>query len=145
MTALMTGQRENSVSSGSMRTSFTLLSDGTLTAVTRTWTRVKMKGFTGAVCVVLLDKGKNPIWSSGSQSYGVDGTWVGRSDRTENWRASVPSDILPHVKGYSILQTHNPIWPARVGARIDQFLGWLNSGEGKGTLELIKSLAVMPA
>jgi hypothetical protein len=137
------GNRDDAVANGRMNTSFTLTNNGRLTAVTNTRTGVRLKGFTGAVAIVLLDGNKRPIWASNTQSYGVDGCTIGRCNRNDNWSATVPADIMGRVKGYAIIQQHNPTWLRRLGARGDQFIGWLGSDEGKATVKTIVAIAAM--
>lgn len=137
----ITGDRDDAVASGRMRTSFTLTADGKLTAVTNTRTKVKLKGFTGAASIILVDANRQPIWASSVHSYGVDGCVIGRCNRNDNWSENVPSDIMGRVRGYAILQQHNPTW--RVFGRGEQFLRWLNSSEGKATISTIATIAAM--
>ena len=139
----ITGERDNSVGNGGMRTSFTLNSDGRLTAVTNTRTKVKGAGFTGGVSIILLNGDRQPIWASEVHKYGVDGCLIGTCNRNENWSDSVPPDILRQVRGYAILQQHAPKWLQLVGQRGDQFLRWLNSSEGQGTIKTIVTIAAM--
>jgi outer membrane protein assembly factor BamB len=139
----ITGEKDNSVANGGMRTSFTLNSDGRLTAVTNTRTKVKAAGFTGGVSIILLNADRQPIWASAVHTFGVDGCLIGRCNRNDNWNDSVPPDILPQVRGYTILQQHNPKWPSLVGQKGEQFLRWLNSDEGKATISIIRDIAVM--
>jgi hypothetical protein len=139
----ITGEKDNSVANGGMRTSFTLNSDGRLTAVTNTRTKVKLAGFTGGVSIILLNADRKPIWASAVHRYGVDGCLVGTCNRNENWNDSVPPDILRQVRGYAILQQHDPKWLRLVGQRGEQFLHWLNSDEGKATISTIVTIAAM--
>jgi hypothetical protein len=74
----ITGNRDDAASNGRMSTSFTLTSNGQITAVTNTLTGVRLAGFTGAVSIILLDRNRQPIWTSDTQSYGVDGCTLGR-------------------------------------------------------------------
>jgi hypothetical protein len=50
---------------------------------------------------------------------------------------------MRQVRGYAILQQHDPKWLSLVGQRGDQFLRWLNSGEGKTTISTIVTIATM--
>ncbi len=104
------GSRHDDVAGGHMQTDFTLDAGGTLSAVTRWWTNVKLTGFTGSVSVVLTDEDGKMLWAANPQTHGVDGEWVGDDDRHENWSASVPSAIIDQVRGYAILQQHEPHW-----------------------------------
>ncbi|WP_377476119.1 MAG: AbfB domain-containing protein [Microcoleus anatoxicus] len=137
----ITGDKENGVANGRMRTSFTLNADGSLTAVTNTRTGIKLAGFTGAASVILVDENRQLIWASGVHSYGVDGCFIGRCNRNDNWSENVPPEIMSRVRGYAILQQHNPKW--RVFDRGAQFLRWLNSDEGKATVSTIATIIAM--
>ncbi|XWK87470.1 MAG: hypothetical protein U7127_25260 [Phormidium sp.] len=101
-------QQHNDVGGGHMETSVTVYDTGRLDAVTRTWTNVKMAGFRGGVVVVLLDVNNHRLWASGLRTYGVDGTWIGRSNRTESWSEQVPSEVISRVSGCEIIHQHNP-------------------------------------
>ncbi|MEA5551961.1 hypothetical protein VB713_13500 [Anabaena cylindrica UHCC 0172] len=137
----ITGDRDDAVANGRMRTSFTLTKKGELSAVTNTRTKVKLAGFTGAASIILVDANKRPIWASGVHSYGVDGCLIGKCQRNDNWSENVPSEIMSRVRGYAILQQHNPRW--RVFDRGEQFLRWLGSNEGKATVATIASIVAM--
>ncbi|WP_121970974.1 PQQ-binding-like beta-propeller repeat protein [Leptolyngbya sp. BC1307] len=137
------GSRHDDVAGGHMQTDFSLDVGGTLSAVTRTWTNVKLKGFTGSVAVVLTDGDKKLLWALPPRKYGVDGKLVGDNDRHDNWSETVPSGIINQVRGYAILQQHDPKWLSLAGERAEQFLDWLNSDEGKATIETVATIAVM--
>lgn len=136
------GSRHDDVANGHMQTDFTLDAGGNLNAVTRWWTNVKLKGFTGSVTVVLTDSNRRALWASNPQTHGVDGEWVGDDDRHENWSASVPSNIINEVRGYAILQQHEPKWRFD---KAEQFLSWLGSDEGKQTISTIVVIVAMAA
>ncbi len=137
----ITGDRDDAVASGRMRTSFSLSSNGQLTAVTNTRTKVKLKGFTGSTSIILVDSGKRPIWASGVRSYGVDGCLIKRCNRNDNWSENVPPAIMSQVRGYAILQQHEPRW--RVFDKGQQFITWLGSNEGKATIAAIGAIVAM--
>ena len=133
----ITGDRDDKVANGRMRTSFTLSADGRLTAVTNTRTGVQLAGFTGGTSIILLDGNKQPIWTSRVRRYGVDGCMIGTCNRNDNWSDSVPPDILSQVRGYSIFQQHDSQLLKRFEVRTEQFLRWLRSDEGKATMSAI--------
>ncbi len=89
---------------GHMNSTATIYATGLLNVVTRTWEDTELRGFAGAVAVSVLDQNQNSLWVSATQKYGVDGTWVGTSDRTDNWSDSVPAEILPNVRFVAIIQ-----------------------------------------
>lgn len=117
-------QKDDVVRKGYMETSFALESNGTLNAVTKTWTDVKLAGFTGGVIIALTNADGIQIWTTEEQVYGVDGTRIPRkkSSRTENWQAQVPPEILSATKGYAIIQHHTPR---------NRVLDWASSSEFK--------------
>ena len=121
-------QKNEVVKKGYMETSFNLDSNGNLNAKTKTWTDVRLKGFTGGVLIAFTDLNGAVIWSTEQQQYGVDGTWVGKSSRTENWPAKVPPETLGKIVGYAILQEPTPRGRA---------LDWLRSSEGQATIKSI--------
>jgi hypothetical protein len=126
-TAPIQGVQENEVKrKGYMKTSFNLDSDGNLNAITKTWTNVRLSGFTGGVYIVFVDSSGSAIWSTDQQRYGVDGTAIGNSSRTENWQAKVPPQISSQIKGYAIVQEPTP------RGRILEFL---RSKEGQETIK----------
>ena len=111
---------------GHMETSFDLDSNGNLNARTRTWNDSKFAGFTGGVLIAFTDASESTIWTTEQQRYGVDGKAIGNSDRTENWQAKVPPEILSRISGYAIIQEHTPRGRA---------LDWLRSPEGQETIK----------
>lgn len=119
-------RKDDVVKKGYMETSFDLDSNGNLNARTRTWTDVKLKGFTGGVLIAFTDASGAAIWSTEQQRYGVDGKLIGNSNRTENWQAKVPPEILSRISGYAILQEHTPRGRA---------LDWIRSPEGQETIK----------
>ena len=121
-------QKTDVVKKGYMETSFDLDSNGNLNATTRTWTDVKLKGFTGGVIIAFTDATGSAIWSTEQQRYGVDGKMIGNSNRTENWQATVPPDVLNRIEGYAIIQEHTP--RSRVG-------DWIRSEEAKQIINAI--------
>ena len=58
---------------------------GQLDAVTGTWTGLLARGFTGGVYILLRHGSGAVIGVTGLHTFGVDGRWVGRSNRTDYW------------------------------------------------------------
>jgi hypothetical protein len=104
----LTAERSDNIEGGTMQTKVTLSSSGQITGITRTFTKVNFKGFTGAVRVVLFtDDGRSHV--SQEHSYGVDGDMTGgRSDRTDTWTEQVLAEFASRVRECAILQYHNP-------------------------------------
>jgi hypothetical protein len=95
-------------SGGYMHTDVTVYNSGLLNAVTNTREVTELRGFKGAVAVAVLDQNQAKLWVSPTQLYGVDGKWIGVSDRTENWNANIPKEILPSIRYLAIIQQWNP-------------------------------------
>ena len=95
-------------SGGFMHTDIALYPSGVLNAVTHTWEVTALRGFKGAVAVILLGGNRFTLWVSPTQHYGVDGRWLGTSDRRDNWSASVPPDILDSARYIGIIQQWDP-------------------------------------
>lgn len=103
----LNADRSDNIQGGTMQTSVCLSSSGQLTGITRTFTKVKMIGFNGSVQVVLFtDDGRSYVGQQ--HQYGVDGTWVGRSDRTETWIEQVPVEFASKVTECAIIHSHEP-------------------------------------
>ncbi len=128
-TAPIQGTQENEVKrKGYMNTSFNLDSNGNLNAITKTWTTVRLSGFTGGVSIVFVDASGSAVWSTEQQRYGVDGTVIGNSKRTESWQAKVPPEIRSQIKGYAIVQEPTPR---------GRILEWLRSSQGQATVKAV--------
>ena len=65
---------------------------GHVDATTRTRTITMFGGFHGGVNMVYSDAEGFPVGMSATQRYGVDGTWIGRSDRTDYWSEELSED-----------------------------------------------------
>jgi hypothetical protein len=91
-----------------MDTGATLLGSGELTAVTRTYNITWLSGFTGGVIVTLQDESGVVIAASPLQRYGVDGTALGRSDRTESWSASFSPELVARTRSIAIVHAWVP-------------------------------------
>src|SRR5215831_19264979 len=77
-------------------------------ATTRTRTITMFGGFHGGVNLVYSDAQAFPVGMSETQTYGVDGTWIGRSDRTDYWSQDLPQDWATRVTKITINQFWNP-------------------------------------
>jgi len=73
-----------------------LSANGRLDATQHVFDHSWFKGFNGGAIVSLYDASENEIWSSTSQTHGVDGMYVpfGTSDRYYYWTEQVPQDVL---------------------------------------------------
>src|SRR5687768_15649297 len=79
-----------------MWTQATLHDNRWLTGYTRTASFTMFGGFTGGMFITCVDaNGMIVARTPDTWRWGVDGTWVGRSDRTEPWWNLMPQqDIL---------------------------------------------------
>jgi hypothetical protein len=64
----------------------------TVEPTTRTRTITMFGGFHGGVNMVYSDAAGFPVGMSATQRFGVDGTWIGRSDRTDYWSEELTED-----------------------------------------------------
>jgi hypothetical protein len=129
-----------------MKTTVKLSNTGILRARTRTWTTACADGFTGGVRVVLMTRDFNDLLVTDLHKYGVNGECVpgAASDRTEEWTANVPLDVVNKTAKIAIVHLKKPT------NRVDEFLdnaqkvadilktlseAWTNAsggGEGEG-------------
>lgn len=106
---------------GHMDTSVTIDDQGRMNAVTHIWEDTALRGFHGGAVVVLVDASNHMLWASPTEVLGVDGRWLGVSDRTVNWTATVPGSLLSQARGIAIKQLWDPTDAAGVIAK------WLTS------------------
>jgi len=77
-------------------------------ATTRTRTITMFGGFRGGVNMVYADANGFPVGMSATQAYGVDGTWIGRSDRTDYWSQDLPADWANRTTSLTIFHFWDP-------------------------------------
>jgi hypothetical protein len=110
-------------SGGHMRCTVNIQESGAVDCVIRIWEDTALRGFRGAVAVAVTDQNANPLWVSPTKVYGVDGGMFGTHDRTENWSAQVPTDVLHQIRKVAIIQQWNP------KNAFDDIEAWLNGLE----------------
>jgi hypothetical protein len=81
---------------------------GRIDATTRTWTVTWFGGFRAGVNILYTDAQSFPVGMSATQSYGVDGRWVGRSDRTDYWSTDLTQDQASRTTRITIFHFWNP-------------------------------------
>jgi hypothetical protein len=93
-----------------MRTTGRLVrASGEIAGTTRTWTRTWFGGFHGAVSVILTDENDDYVpHPRVLQRYGVDGTWIGQSDRTEPWAVYIDANNAQRVRQARVFHTWAP-------------------------------------
>jgi hypothetical protein len=77
-------------------------------ATTRTWTVTLLGGFRGAVDILFSDAEGFPVGMTPTQSFGVDGKWIGRSDRTDFWSFDLTQDQAGRTTAITIFHFWNP-------------------------------------
>lgn len=77
-------------------------------ATTRTRTVTWFGGYTGGVNMVYSDAAGFPVGMSATRRFGVDGTWVGRSDRTDYWSEDISVDAADRVTSIAIFHFWSP-------------------------------------
>jgi hypothetical protein len=77
-------------------------------ATTRTRTVTWFGGFHGGVNMLYSDAQGYPVGMSDTQRFGVDGTWVGRSDRTDYWSQDLSEDWASRTTDITIFHFWAP-------------------------------------
>jgi len=106
---LETSVEEGVTKSGARRMSTTATyfpAEGRIVAQTRTWNSVKFSGFTGGVVVVFLNAQDQAIGYTTMRQFGVDGTWVGASSRTDFWQETVSAPWLSQATRIVAVHSH---------------------------------------
>jgi hypothetical protein len=94
-----------------MTTNYWLRNTGSgahLSATTRTRTITMFGGYRGAVQMIFGAADGSPVGASQVHSFGVDGTWIGRSDRTDAWFEDYPSDWADRITSVTVFHFWNP-------------------------------------
>lgn len=110
--ATLQGTLESFLGAGHyMTTRFWLRNTGSgahLDAQTRTWTITMFGGFRGGVQLLYGAQDESPVGSSAIHSFGVDGTWIGRSDRTDPWFEDYLPDWADRTTSVTVAHFWNP-------------------------------------
>lgn len=95
-----------------MQTNAAVSDAGQLVAVTHTFSHNQLSGFHGSVYVALVDGNSVTIpgGASSVQTFGVDGTWIGNSDRTDTWSYQFPFNLFSQARNIIVVQQWNPQW-----------------------------------
>jgi len=106
---------------------------GIIRANTRTRTVTWFGGYHGGVYCIPVDANDIGLAQTPLQRYGVDGTAIGRSDRTDYWSAYIGPDVYSRTKKIACIHTWAP----------DDMVTRLRkaSAIGKSLLEFIRSVA----
>lgn len=85
---------------------------GHIDAQTRTRTVTDFGGFTGGVSLVFYDSSDTTIGQTNDHTYGVDGRFLGRSDRTDYWGEDIDPSVAARVVRFDILHFWAPRYSA---------------------------------
>lgn len=81
-----------------------------LQAQTRTRCYTWFGGFTGGVQITANEANGMIAWTSPARRFGVDGTMIGRSDRTDAWLEQIPPEIVAKTASLTIFHFWSPDW-----------------------------------
>jgi hypothetical protein len=94
-----------------MRTGGTLRTSGRVECNTRTTTITWFGGFRGGVSLLFYDAGGKPTGSTQNpvvRTFGVDGTLIGRSDRTDYWSEDISPDVVSRTTMVLVMHSWAP-------------------------------------
>ena len=83
---------------------------GILVARTRTQSVTLLGGFHGCVLVFVLDNSGAVTASTDAHTFGVDGRWIGKSDRTDVWTHQFDPAQANAAVSLGLVHTWNPDW-----------------------------------
>jgi len=81
---------------------------GQIAMNTRTRTITMFGGFHGSVTMIFGDVNSAPTYQTQTYRYGVDGTWIGRSDRTDAWWEQMSADEFSRTTQLAIFHAWAP-------------------------------------
>jgi len=91
-----------------MTTHGALYGSGHIDAQTRTRTITWFGGFHGAVYLVFSDANGIPRGMSQTHVFGVDGTWIGQSDRTVYWAEDIDPSLAEKTTSLAVFHSWAP-------------------------------------
>jgi len=106
-----------------MTTHGVLLPNGHIDAQTRTRTLTWFGGFTGGVYLLLEDPNGFTIGSTAMHRFGVDGTMIGRSDRSDYWSEDSDPNIAARTAAVHCVHTWAPKFPDETLRRVNNLVG----------------------
>jgi hypothetical protein len=102
--------------------------NGAIGAITRTWTITMFGGYHGGVSLLLVDSNGALVHPTPVMRYGVDGTAIGQSDRTDAWQNSMPQQDTGRVDTIHVIQAWDP------DGFVTIFNKWKEAGQGISAL-----------
>ena len=85
--------------------------DGSVSALTHTWSAKDLVGFHASVMVFACDGDKKLLWppTPMKMTYGVNGTWMGTHDRRDNWLVGqIPDGVRQQVRYLAVANYYDP-------------------------------------
>jgi len=95
-----------------MATRGVLTGGGHIDATTRTRTLTWLGGFRGGVQILVNDANDIIIGATQIHTFGVDGTAIGRSDRTDYWSEDLDPQLAARTTGIHVLHFWSPSYQA---------------------------------
>jgi hypothetical protein len=104
---IITAGRTDQVGSGQFMTTNTVVDrlNATMNSTVRTWTTNWFWGFHGCVAFDLLDGAGNVITHSQRPCFGVDGTAIGQSDRTDTIQWHLQPNAAANIRSVRIIHS----------------------------------------
>jgi hypothetical protein len=104
---IITAGRTDQVGAGQFMTTNTVVDrlNATMNSTVRTWTTNWFWGFHGCVAFDLLDGAGNVITHSQRPCFGVDGTAIGQSDRTDTIQWHLHSNEAANIRSVRIIHS----------------------------------------
>lgn len=95
-----------------MTTTGVMLQNGHIDATTKTQTGTMFGGFTGGVQLLFADANELTIGASSIRTFGVDGTAIGRSSRTDYWTEQIATNIASRATSIHVHHFWSPKYDA---------------------------------
>ncbi|OGV32344.1 MAG: hypothetical protein A2020_00945 [Lentisphaerae bacterium GWF2_45_14] len=84
-------------------------SDGVVKGRTSLKNYNNIRGFTGGLFIVALDENDNAIYASNLHKWGANASFFKKcKTRTESWEEQIPSEYLPKMAKFTVVQMHTP-------------------------------------
>ncbi len=92
-----------------MYTSSSVSSDGTIVGTTTLKNYNNLRGFTGGLFVVAVDKNMNPIYTTDVHQWGINSAFFSKCrSKTVTWNDKIPDEYLKDLASIAIIQQHTP-------------------------------------
>ena len=88
--------------------SVTLYAEGRIVTVTHTHERLALTGGHAGVQILFYDANQHHLWDTDARRYGVDGKWIGQSDREDTDTQFADPDTMGQVVYVAIKHFESP-------------------------------------